>query len=246
MEENQEKPKSTGKTVTIIILIVLLLGLGAYTAYDKLVLDKNTKTNLEVARDDLEIANREKKEANDKLNEIKVEDTQKASETNEKNYIISTYREKDMHIYAIGYGYLIYTYDGQLYISSVNEPSLLGSDECLGIENITASSNPTKSGDGYKTKNLNISEEDLNKVVVKTIYNPSDAISLFFIIKKDGTVFKYMLTDSGINHMKKQTILSDYKVKDLEVICNSSSKTCENPTYKLTLQDGTTKQIKEK
>lgn len=245
MEEKQMKPKSTGKTVTIIILIVLLLGLGGYTAYDKLVLDKNTKNDLEASREDLEIANREKKEAKEKATKLE-EDTKKLSETEENNYIISTYREKDMHIYAIGYGYLIYTYNGQLYISSVVEPSLAESDECSDVNNITASPNPTKSGDGYKTKTLNVTEQELNKVRVKTIYNSSDAISLFYIIKKDGTVQKYTLSSSGINHMTNKTILSNYKVKDLEVTCSTSSKECDNPTYKLTLQDGTTKTVTEK
>ncbi len=245
MEEKQVKPKSTGKTVTIIILIVLLLGLGGYTAYDKLVLDKNTKDSLENTKEDLEIANREKKEANEKVTKLE-KDTKKLSETEENNYIISTYRENDMHIYAIGYGYLIYTYNGQLYISSVNEPSLADSDECLGIDNITTSSNPTRSGDGYKTKNLNLTEQELNKVRVKTIYNSSDAISIFYIIKKDGTVKKYTLDDSGLNHMTNKTVLSNYKVKDLEVTCSASSKTCDNPSYKLKLQDGTTKTVNEK
>lgn len=33
--------KSTGKTVTIIILILIILGLGGYIAYDKLIIEKN-------------------------------------------------------------------------------------------------------------------------------------------------------------------------------------------------------------
>ena len=39
MEETKNKK---GKTIAIVILIVLLVALGAYTTYDKLVLDKNT------------------------------------------------------------------------------------------------------------------------------------------------------------------------------------------------------------
>ena len=42
-----EEPKNKkGKTIAIVILIVLLVALGAYTTYDKLVLDKNVKNYL--------------------------------------------------------------------------------------------------------------------------------------------------------------------------------------------------------
>ena len=74
MEETKNKK---GKTIAIVILIVLLVALGAYTTYDKLVLDKNTKNDLEETRDNLEIANREKKEANEKIKALEKESTGK-------------------------------------------------------------------------------------------------------------------------------------------------------------------------
>lgn len=244
MEEKQIKPKSTGKTVTIIILIVLLLGLGGYTAYDKLVLDKNTKNDLEASREDLEIANREKKEAKEKATKLE-EDTKKLSETEENNYIISTNKNATINIYAIGYGCLIYTYNNQLYISSTVDPSLPITDEVTSVENILYSSNPGKSGDGYKTKSLNTSEKNINKVRVATVHNSDGAVTIFYVITKDGAVKKYTLTGL-LSRMENKTVLSNYKVSDMEITCNSSSKECDNPTYKLTLQDGTTKTITEK
>ena len=42
----EEKKNKKGKTIAIVILIVLLVALGAYTTYDKLVLDKNTKNKI--------------------------------------------------------------------------------------------------------------------------------------------------------------------------------------------------------
>ena len=239
-----EKKKNKGLIATLVILIVLLLGLGIYTAYDKLVIDKNNKETLDDAKDDLKIANRKYKELEEAKSKLE-KDNKETSSLTEKNYIVSTHNENDMHIYAIGNGYLIYTYNEELYISSTNDTSLMEEDGCTSIDNIIASSNPTKSGDGYKTKKLNIKEQDLNKVKIKTIYNSADAISLFYIIKKDGTVQKYTLT-AGISSMKNATILNNYKVKDLEIVCNTSSKTCDNPTYKLTLLDGTSKTVTEK
>ena len=74
MEETKNKK---GKTIAIVILIVLLVALGVYTTYDKLVLDKNAKNDLEETRDNLEIANREKKEANEKIKDLEKESTGK-------------------------------------------------------------------------------------------------------------------------------------------------------------------------
>ena len=239
-----EKKKNKGLIATLVILIVLLLGLGIYTAYDKLVLDKNTRNDLEASREDLEIANREKKEANDKVKDLE-KNIKETVNVEENNYIVSTYKDNTIHIYAVGYGYTIYSYNNNTYIASTIDKSL-NLDECTGIENILSSSNPGKSGDGYKLKSLNISEKDLNKIRVKTVYNESDAISLFYIIKNDGTVTKNTLSDSGLNNMTSKTVLSNYKVNDIEITCNSGSIECDNPTYKLTLLDGTSKTVTEK
>ena len=82
MEE--KKNKSTGKTVTIIILIVLLLGLGGYLTYDKLVLDKNTQNTLEQTKDNLEIEQRKNKENATKINKLE-KDSKEQSNVEEKN-----------------------------------------------------------------------------------------------------------------------------------------------------------------
>ena len=82
MEE--KKNKTTGKTVTIIILIVLLLGLGGYLTYDKLVLDKNTQNTLEQTKDNLEIEQRKNKENATKINKLE-KDSKEQSNVEEKN-----------------------------------------------------------------------------------------------------------------------------------------------------------------
>ena len=234
MEENQEKPKSTGKTVTIIILIVLLLGLGAYTAYDKLVLDKNTKTNLEVARDDLEIANREKKEANDKLNEIKAENSTKSTNLN------------NINLYSAGTYHAEYAYEGKMYIVSFKE-SADNEEETYDLSDLMTSNNYTKSSSYYNIKDLDIDEDKVEKVVTTNNFYTSDPHEFIYIIFKDGSVKRYNHDGySSLSSLKGDYVLKDYKVKDIKVSCPGGWESCSALTYKLTLQDGTTKQIKEK
>ena len=234
MEENQEKPKSTGKTVTIIILIVLLLGLGAYTAYDKLVLDKNTKTNLEVARDDLEIANREKKEANDKLNEIKTENSTKSTNLN------------NINLYSAGTYHAEYAYEGKMYIVSFKEKED-NEEEMYDLSDLMASNNYTKSSSYYNIKDLDIEEDKVEKVVTTNNFYTSDAQEFIYIIFKDGSVKRYNHDGcSSLSSIKGDYVLKNYKVKDIKVSCPGGWESCRALTYKLTLQDGTTKQIKEK
>lgn len=43
---NEPKQKSKGLIVTVVILIILMLGLGGYTAYDKLVIQKDNEEEL--------------------------------------------------------------------------------------------------------------------------------------------------------------------------------------------------------
>ena len=55
---NEPKQKSKGLIVTVVILIILLLGLGGYTAYDMLVIQKDNEEELVKLNNDLKDANK--------------------------------------------------------------------------------------------------------------------------------------------------------------------------------------------
>lgn len=235
MEEKQVKPKSTGKTVTIIILIVLLLGLGGYTAYDKLVLDKNTKDSLENTKEDLEIANREKKEANEKIKKLE-------KDSEEEN----TQQSNSISVYSYGYIHAEYSHNGEIYIAVFKETfdEKEDEDEKCDISNLVLSDDKTKSTDCYKVKKLNIKEKDINKIITTNNFYTSDPQQFIYVIYKNGSVTRYNFM--GEPQMKSEQVLKDYKVKDLKVSCKGGWENCKSLTYKLTLLDGTEKTVKEK
>lgn len=230
---NEPKQKSKGLIVTVVILIILLLGLGGYTAYDKLVIQKDNEEELVELNNDL-------KDANKKITELE-QDKEKYSSVEEKNYIATNFygQNKDINIYAVGYTFMVYGYDDSLYMAIDD-----GSDEPANLLNITVSEDPTKSSDDYKVTNLNVKESDISKVVASNNFYTSDASSFAYIIYKDGTVKRYFVNPSTAG--KNDTVLKDYKVKDLKVSCKGGWENCKSLTYDLTLQDGSTKTVTEK
>lgn len=245
MEETKNKK---GKTIAIVILIVLLVALGAYTTYDKLVLDKNAKNDLEETRDNLEIANREKKEANDKIKDLE-KDAKETSNVEEKNYYTINLDNiaNDIHVYSMGYGKeIIYAYNGEMYIADDDNDSDDDSYSYTSM-NIFVSKNPTKSSktDYTKIAKLNIKESKVAKVKIVNNFYTSDAQEFIYIIFIDGTVKRYYYGGDG-KEMEGNQVLKDYKVKDLEVSCKGGWENCKSLTYKLTLLDETEKTVKEK
>ncbi len=230
---NEPKQKSKGLIVTVVILIILMLGLGGYTAYDKLVIQKDNEEELVELNNDL-------KDANKKITELE-QDKEKYSSVEEKNYIATNFygQNKDINIYAVGYTFMVYGYDDSLYMAIDD-----GSDEPANLLNITVSEDPTKSSDDYKVTNLNVKESDISKVVASNNFYTSDASSFAYIIYKDGTVKRYFVNPSTAG--KNDTVLKDYKVKDLKVSCKGGWENCKSLTYKLTLLDGTEKTVTEK
>ena len=210
-----------------------MLGLGGYTAYDKLVIQKDNEEELVELNNDL-------KDANKKITELE-QDKEKYSSVEEKNYIATNFygQNKDINIYAVGYTFMVYGYDDSLYMAIDD-----GSDEPANLLNITVSEDPTKSSDDYKVTNLNVKESDISKVVASNNFYTSDASSFAYIIYKDGTVKRYFVNPSTAG--KNDTVLKDYKVKDLKVSCKGGWENCKSLTYKLTLLDGTEKTVTEK
>ena len=230
---DEPKQKSKGLIVTVVILIILLLGLGGYTAYDMLVIQKDNEEELVELNNDL-------KDANKKITELE-QDKEKYSSVEEKNYIATNFygQNKDINIYAVGYTFMVYGYDDSLYMAIDD-----GSDEPANLLNITVSEDPTKSSDDYKVTNLNVKESDISKVVASNNFYTSDASSFAYIIYKDGTVKRYFVNPPTAG--KNDTVLKDYKVKDLKVSCKGGWENCKSLTYKLTLLDGTEKTVTEK
>ena len=236
MEE--KKNKSTGKTVTIIILIVLLLGLGGYLTYDKLVLDKNTQNTLEQTKDNLEIEQRKNKENATKINKLE-KDSKEQSNVEEKNYSVVNFNgtAKDIHVYSMGYEDMIYAYKGEMYAAFESETE----DQSYVIRNIFTSENPTKTNkeDNIKVKKLNIKESEVNKVLSFNDFTTTDAQYDVYIIYKNGKV--HILHDASED---SGYAFKNYKVNDLRVSCKKRGEFgCETVNYKLTLQNGTEKTV---
>ena len=236
MEE--KKNKTTGKTVTIIILIILLLGLGGYLTYDKLVLDKNTQNTLEQTKDNLEIEQRKNKENATKINKLE-KDSKEQSNVEEKNYSVVNFNgtAKDIHVYSMGYEDMIYAYKGEMYAAFESETE----DQSYVIRNIFTSENPTKTNkeDNIKVKKLNIKESEVNKVLSFNDFTTTDAQYDVYIIYKNGKV--HILHDASED---SGYAFKNYKVNDLRVSCKKRGEFgCETVNYKLTLQNGTEKTV---
>ncbi len=236
MEE--KKNKTTGKTVTIIILIILLLGLGGYLTYDKLVIDKNTKNTLEQTKDNLEIEQRKNKENTTKINKLE-KDSKEQSNVEEKNYSVVNFNgtAKDIHVYSMGYEDMIYAYKGEMYAAFESETE----DQSYVIRNIFTSENPTKTNkeDNIKVQKLNIKESEVNKVLSFNDFTTTDAQYDVYIIYKNGKV--HILHDGSED---SGYAFKDYKVNDLRVSCKKRGIAgCATVNYKLTLQDGTEKTV---
>ncbi|MGM9879073.1 MAG: hypothetical protein ACI31R_03520 [Bacilli bacterium] len=235
----EEKHKNTGLIVTIVILIVLLLGLGGYTAYDKLVIQKDNEEELTKVNDEL-------KSAKEKVAELEKENN-KYSSVEEKNYIVSNLNgeNKEINVYGIGDYFLVYAYKNKMYVSSDNNNSYSE----FTINSVLYSEDPTKSSDNYDVIKLEYDEKDVSKVLVTNDFSSSDARKYIYVILKDGTVKRHT-TGGGIYDKKGKLVLKDYKVKDLRVSCGGGWENCRKLsyilTYKLTLQDGTTKTVEER
>lgn len=149
----------------------------------------------------------------------------KLTSSTSKNYIVNNEEgtKEDIHVYAIGYQGMAYTYNGEFYFA-------YGYNDYESIFD----------GDVTKGTKLNIKESDINRVFIAKNYTASEpAVNVYFIYK-NGSVERM--------NKGKVEVLKDYKVDDLRVKCNKRGDigNCEVYSYDLTLQDGTTKTVEEK
>lgn len=230
------RQKSKGLIVTVVILIILLLGLGGYMAYDKLIIQKDNEEELVKLNNDL-------KEANEKVAELEQE-KEKYSSNEEKNYMTTNSfgSGKSINIYSYGLAHVIYSYEGKMYIAAFDLSE--DTEERGTVYDIIYAENPAESNQKFKTKDLKIEEEKVVRVITTNNFYTSDAQQFIYIIFKDGSVKRYNFM--GKTNIEGETVLKDYKVKDLEVSCKGGWENCKSLTYELTLQDGSTKTVTEK
>ncbi len=205
------KKKNTG---LVIVLVILLLGLVGYICYDKFVVSNEDDSALKEMTSKYENAQNKIKEMESKL-----------TSSTSKNYIVNNEEgtKEDIHVYAIGYQGMAYTYNGEFYFA-------YGYNDYESIFD----------GDVTKGTKLNIKESDINRVFIAKNYTASEpAVNVYFIYK-NGSVERM--------NKGKVEVLKDYKVDDLRVKCNKRGDigNCEVYSYDLTLQDGTTKTVEEK
>lgn len=233
MNESTQKSKSKGLIVTVVILIILLLGLGGYISYDKLVIQKDNGEELTKVNNDL-------KDANKRIKELE------KTATDEKYYMTtnSFASDKSMDIYTTGIFHVVYSYEGKMYFAHLNSDSDEDQLENYTVYDIIYSEDPTKSNEYFEVIDLAIESEKVLRAKTTNNFYTSDAQQFIYIILKDGSVKRYnSLLEANT---KGETVLKDYKVKDLKVSCEGGWENCKSLTYELTLQDGSTKTVTEK
>ena len=251
----EEKKKGKGVKVFLVIFIILFLAaalaLGyGYTKYKDL---ENENTNLntkyETASKDLE----QKKSELDKTNK----NAQKQKNENTLNYVDYTYGyNQNIKVFALYPSFMVFSVDDELYmaddpslelevgilqedfknlkfknnIATVKEQAIIDSDDDdkdyeIGNKKITI------------TK-LNISTKEVSKIIGQHAVGFRDPTGEVYIFYKDGGLTHFI--DHNINTKK---VLTEYKIKDIEVIEDKNSSEGAVARYKLILEDGTTKTV---
>ena len=131
-----------------------------------------------------------------------------------------------------------------MYFAHLNSYSDEDQLENYTVYDIIYSEDPTKSNKYFEVIDLAIESEKVLRAKTTNNFYTSDAQQFIYIILKDGSVKRYnSLLEANT---KGETVLKDYKVKDLKVSCEGGWENCKSLTYELTLQDGSTKTVTEK
>ena len=219
MEENVIVKTKTNKGVkaVLVILIIMVLGLCAYIAYDKFVLEKDTKTTNEVTK------TQTKDETKNDTTTIDNNAKDEVPITDKSAFIVYTSSEIGSYIYC-------YLEDGNLYYYGEHETSNNGYIQVTGA---------SYSNDNYiKPKKY----EGLTNIKRIKIFNEGTSVSpLLFLITDDGKVYwKDGLSKFNDIKFNQANDLKDYQIDDL-----LEYKSGDSPQgyYKFKLKDGTIKEI---
>ncbi len=245
--ENLKPKKSKGLIVLVIILSILFIASLGYIYY-------SYNKEHQILKEKAEI-NTELKEANKEIEDLK--DTSTGTESQnieENNYLpMNKWETDDAKVYAIGSCTMAFSDSKNMYI--VKDDSCVFSSfantEDRSFKNGIAEKKTSVSSceeNGPVTTTwikLNIKEEDISKVKIYNSITTSDATEDIYFIMKDGTVRVFISSGEDDNNLDGTQILKDYKVKDLEEKCMKDSEYsgCDKPIHKLTLQDGTKKDV---
>lgn len=252
-----EEKKKKGKTVVIVILSILLvcaLAVSFYLAYDKYYLktDANKYSKLKDKY----------KQSNDKIKELQKE----LKGDVDKNYItISVSNEPESesyHLYDVGYLTEVYSYKNDMFMNYTDEPQyythginfMAEKDSEKMTERLQEYIKDFDSLDELKkdlkesdekiiTYKLDVKEKDILKVKSVHRIQATDVSYTIYFIYKNGKVYYSNPFDKNRAKLKQVTELSKYKVTDIEEICKKRGDYCEKGAYKITLQNGKTKEI---
>ena len=215
MENNEQVVKQKSNKGVIIVLIILVLGLCTYIAYDKFVLDKDIKTN-EVTQTNV----KEESKNDNTTVEVKKEEV---PITDKSAFIISVSNDSANYLYC-------YIKDGILYYSGDNK-SNDGQNKYFDVLGASYSNNDNN----Y----IPIKEETLTNIKRIKVFNEGTSVNpRLYALTEDGKVYSTS-TYTGID-FKQVNDLKDYQVDDL-----LDYKFADQPEadYKVILKDGTTKDI---
>ncbi len=226
METNEEvmgkqKAKtSKGIIAALIIVILLLLGAVGYIVYDK-VFANQTKTNENQVTNTV---------TNTESNETNVNTVENTTETKVPMADLTSY------IIEPGSIWIQYVEDGYIYSYSSSD-YLLKENEVYTKEFIDY--------DGVDSHEYTMKKyEALSNVKrIKTFNSGSSIKPFIYAITEDGKVYyPYYYYENGKEAPKQEMELSAYKVDDILDYQSSELGT----TWKIKLQDGTTKTIEER
>lgn len=205
-----------GSIVITVILIIIIIALGAYIVYDKFIVnDKCEKETVEV----------ENKDKDYKDNVI----------VKDRDYI--PYKDGKINVYAIGDSALVFGTNKSLYLADLASAASGLFDNITNTENKEFSIYADEESKA-KIVNLGASEDEIKRVKIYHDVLSKDPTYNVYLIYKNGSV-KMLTVRDEVGALK--SILSEYKVTDLEEVCGDSN--CSHASYKLTLSDGSTKTI---
>lgn len=241
----EERKSNKGLVVLIVILIILLLGAGAfiYYGYSKY---ENLNSDYNKLSGDYDSANKElnkSKSENDKLKNV-----------DENNYV--KYGYGDSNIYAVYPFFVVYSFDNEFYLAEdsleipivnnyldMDNSGIKFKNDKATIKYISEDSDENKITHEIGITKLNLKEDDVYKAIAMHAVGFGDPTGEIFILLKDGGLRHYFSpSDVKINN---KTLLSKYKIKNIQVKCDNNDEFCSNKKYELTLQDGTTKTVNE-
>ena len=216
-----------GSTVLVIILLIVLVGAGAYIFYQYKSYGDLDKKYTDV---------------NNKYNELNKKSTEKVVEDNslKEGYVVfKSYRNQEniFNIYGLSaYSYeidgLVVAYNNSLYYVS----GLKVDDTLANLPTTTLNEEGYYSQNGNHIKKFNGKESDLAKVVFSKATFSTDGSKYPILIYKDGSV-------ESINEVSEA--LKNYKIKNFisEKCIQPGDFMCAKAEYEVVLQDGTTQKV---